>query len=183
MALPNGDLVRGGRGSSIEIWDTQKGAIKRTIKTQFTNSWGLGLLSNDDLVVVFRDNRTLVVFDLNESTFDPIKKIFQIDQFEIQTMFILKNDDIAIAYILAHSDIDIIDSKNGMIKKKLLGHKQTILGIMYAPNDLLVSCSEDKTVKFWDLAYSIPVKSLNHPTVARSIEFLKTCNLLNGLAD
>ncbi|RNA20442.1 serine threonine kinase [Brachionus plicatilis] len=182
LPLPNGDLVRGGRGSLIEIWDLQKGIIKKNLTSVYTNPWVFGLLSNGDLVAGYYNNKTLLVWDLKITNGEPLKRIIQTND-TFYCMTVLKNDDLAIGQKGNGNDIIIRDSQNGLIKKKLVGHSNWVYQIIELPNGNLVSCSPDKTVKVWNISNGAVIKSITHETYVRSIAFLPNGNLVSGLSD
>ena len=51
----------------------------------------------------------------------------------------------------SYQDIKIWNVETGKCLQTLHGHSSWIRGIVYLPNGNLVSCSEDKTIKVWDL--------------------------------
>ncbi|RNA35750.1 WD-40 repeat-containing [Brachionus plicatilis] len=168
LPLPNGDLVRGSRRNLIEIWDLQKGIIKRNLTSVYSWPWVFGLLSN--------------VWDLKITNGDPLKRIIQTnDSFVCLT--VLKNDDLAIVQYRNSYDIIIRDSQNGLIKNKLVGHLSTVYQIIELSNGNLVSYSNDKTIKIWNISNSSVIKSITHVMSVRSIAFLPNGNLVSGLAD
>ncbi|RNA03049.1 serine threonine kinase, partial [Brachionus plicatilis] len=180
LPLPNGDLVRGSRGNLIEIWDLQKGIIKRNLISSYSRPFVFGLLSNGDLVAGYIYSKTLLVWDLKITNGEPLKRIIQTND-SFWCMTVLKNDDLAIGQKGNGNDIIIRDSQNGLIKKKLVGHLSTVYQIIELPNGNLVSCSDDKTVKVWNISNGAVIKSITHETDVHSIAFLPNGYLVSGL--
>ncbi|RNA16165.1 serine threonine kinase [Brachionus plicatilis] len=180
LPLPNGDLVRGS-GWNIEIWDLQKGIIKRNLTSVYSYPWDFGLLSNGDLVAGYWKSETLLVWDL-KTYGEPLKRIIQTNG-TFYCMTVLKNDDLAIDQWGNGYEIIIRDSQNGLIKNKLVGHTWTVNQIIELPNGNLVSCSDDKTVKVWNISNGAVIKSITHETYVRSIAFLPNGYLVSGLWD
>ncbi|RNA23189.1 WD-40 repeat [Brachionus plicatilis] len=187
LPLPNGDLVRGSGGNLIEIWDLQKGIIKRNLTSVYSWPWVFGLLSNGDLVAGFRNNKTILVWDLNITIGEPLKRIIQTNEY-FDCLTVLKNDDLAIGQTLVNNpwnlyDIIIRNSQTGLIKNKLVGHTFVVNQIIELPNGNLVSCSSDNTVKVWNISNSALIKSITHTESVWSITMLPNGNLVSGLWD
>ena len=98
-------------------------------------------------------------------------------------MTVLKNDDLANVQSGPSYDIVIRDSQNGTLKRRLVGHTSNVYQIMILPNENLISCSYDKTVKIWNTSNSAPIKSILHSNAVYSITLLKNGYLASGLFD
>ncbi|CAF1039001.1 unnamed protein product, partial [Brachionus calyciflorus] len=181
--LPNGDFVRGGFSNFIEIWDTQKGEIKRNISSDYYHPFLFGLLSNDLLISAHYDNKTLLIWDLNVTNGEPLKRIIHTnDTNYIQCMTALRNDDLAIGYD-GTGEILIRSSENGQIKKSLIGHDSVVYQIIELPNNDLISCSYDKSVKVWNVSNGNLIKTIPQSSPAYSITILQNGMLAVGLND
>lgn len=71
--------------------------------------------------------------------------------------------------------IKIWDPMGGKFEKSISGHKLGISDIAWSQdNKLLVSCSDDKTLKIWDFAtVSFPLSSV-HSSERRSADFRRS---------
>ena len=182
MSLPNGDVVRGSSSNLVEIWDIQQGVIKRNLSNGYSKPWVFGLLSNGDLIAGFRNNKTLLTWDLKIENGEPLKNIIHTNQ-SFYCLTVLKNDYLAIGQSTNNFDIVIINSQNGSIKNKFVGHKNYVYQIIELENGNLVSCSSDLTVKIWDIKNGHVLKSISHSQPVWSIAFLKNGYLASGLSD
>ncbi|CAF0716253.1 unnamed protein product [Brachionus calyciflorus] len=190
LSLPNGDLLRSS-DMNIQIWDTEKGVIKRNLTSSIIHPWLLGLLSNGDLVATYGGllMNQILVWDMNETSKEPVKRILE-THFPMGCLTVLKNDDLAFGPFFNRGneedtlDIMIMDSKNGLIKQRLVGHSKIVRQLIELSNNRLVSCSDDKTVKVWNLLNGTLIHNLQHPERVESVALLKNgqlaCGLYNG---
>ena len=165
FVLRNGDLVRGssGVGSNIQIYDSNTGRIKRNLTSSHTWPFVFGQLSNGDLVAGYRDNKTILIWDLMILNGEPLKRVIQTNEL-LYSLTVLKNDDLAIGQLYSNYDIVIRDSKTGSIKKTLNGHTSNVYRIMELENGNLISCSWDKTVIVWDFEKKSIIRTLEGHT-------------------
>ncbi|RNA24788.1 serine threonine kinase [Brachionus plicatilis] len=184
LPIPNGDLVRGSWRNYIEIWDIEKGVIKRNLTSGYSHPYVFGLLSNGDLVAGYNKNKTLLVWDLKKKSGEPLKRIMQTNEI-FQCLTVLKNDDLAIGQEFLSDNFDIVirDSQYGSIKHRLVGHKSRVLQITEMENGNLVSCSDDRTVKVWNVKYGVILNSITHTNALRSFMFLNNGFLVSSLWD
>ncbi|CAF0765523.1 unnamed protein product [Brachionus calyciflorus] len=182
FALPNGDLIsfREHLGTKFEIWDSQKGIIKRSFDPIYNSSRNIfGILSNGDLIVDYSEQKAFIIWDLNTYT---EKYRIQTTEF-ISCLHVLKNDDLVIGQYTPNSwtnknfDLVIRDSQNGSIKKRLIGHTLNVYEIISLPNGYLASCSDDSTVRIWDHSKGILIKTVTiYYRAIRSIAYLENIN-------
>ncbi|CAF0913087.1 unnamed protein product [Brachionus calyciflorus] len=169
LALPNGDLASGTSYGKIHIWNTKLGVLKRNLTNNYKTVWGLSLLSNGNLVSAYYETRVIQIWDLNRT--DPLIKTFQIDENPL-CLTTLPNDDLVSGFDL-NFNIVIRDSTNGFVKQKLVGHVQNIFQVISLLNGYLASCSEDKTIKIWNLNLGSVVRNFyNGQSYANSLAFL-----------
>ncbi|RMZ96870.1 WD40 repeat-containing, partial [Brachionus plicatilis] len=183
--LSNGDLVRGSIRNLIEIWDLQKGIIKKKLTSEYSYPFVFGLLSNGNLVAGYYTNRVLVIWDLEKSNDEILKRTIQLNE-TFYCLTVLKNDDLAIGQDGNDGNgfnIIIRNSRNGSIKKKLVGHTSVVNQIIELPNGNLVSCSDDKTVKVWNISNGTVIKTMTHTSLVYSIAVLNNGYLASGLSD
>lgn len=180
LPLPNGDLVRGSFGNIIEIWDMQKGVVKRNLSSTFSRPSSLELLSNGDLVASYWSEKTLLIFDLNLANGEALKNTIQTND-SFLCLTVLKNDDLAIGENGNNYDIVIRNYRNGIVKTRLSGHKLSVFQIVELPDGNLVSCSSDKTIKVWNLTTGTILKSISHSDFVYSIGLSKNGYLISGL--
>lgn len=177
--LQNGDFVRATPKFSIEVWDSQKGFIKKSLVSNHYKPIVFGLLSSGYLIAGYSFNRTLLVWDLNSHD---IKRVIQTNEF-FWCLTVLSNDDLAIGQQSNNFDIVIRDSMSGQVKKRLVGHSKMVYQILMMPDGNLVSCSLDAKVIVWDLNSATIIRSLDHPSSVNSIALLNNGNLISSLND
>ncbi|RNA06326.1 WD-40 repeat [Brachionus plicatilis] len=178
LSLPNGDLIRGSEKNFIEIWDIEKGVIKGNLTSAYSYPYVFSLLSNGDLVAAY-----FFIWDLKTTSSEPLKRIMQAEE-KIFCLTVLKNDDLAVGQFGSKNfDIVIRDSQEGNIRNRLVGHKNTVFQIIEMENGNLVSCSDDRTVKVWNVKTGDILNSITHTTYVRSIAFLNNGFLASGLSD
>ncbi|CAF0891265.1 unnamed protein product [Brachionus calyciflorus] len=158
LALPNGDLASGTSYGKIHIWNTKIGVLKRNLTSNYKTIWSLSLLSNGNLVSGYYDAKTIQIWDLNRT--DSLIKTFQIDE-NPYCLTTLPNDDLVSGFDLSYN-IVLRDSTNGFVKQKLVGHIHSIYQVISLPNGYLASCSEDRTIKIWNLNLGSVVRNFDN---------------------
>lgn len=112
---------------------------------------------------------------------EPIKRVIQTAE-DFRSLTVLKNDDLVIGQqALFGADIIIRDSLNGKIKQKLIGHTSTVYQTIALPDNKLISCSFDKTIRIWNLSTGEFIKTLNSFYIVNSIVLLDNNFLAAGL--
>lgn len=178
--MKNGDLVRGSFGNIIEIWDTQKGFIKKNFTSAYSRPSSLELLSNGDLVAAYWSEKTLLIFDLETTNGQVLKQTIPTNE-SFLCLTVLKNDDLVIGENGNNYDIVIRNYQNGMVEKRLSGHSLSVFQIVELPNGNLVSCSSDKTIKVWNIMDGTILKSISHSDFVYSIALSPNGYLISGL--
>ena len=71
-----------------------------------------------------------------------------------------------------------------MCIRTLTGHARYILSLVYLPDGLLASGSDDKTIKIWNIETGMCIKTLEgHEEWVRSLVYLPGGLLASGSAD
>ena len=150
ISLPNGDLASGSLGR-IQIWDTDKGIVKKNLTNSLEHyqTVGFGFLSSGNLVSAsFTVNNPysgkMVIWNLTD--FSSVK-IFDISE-RSWHLFVLPNDDIVTGHD-SNSTIIIRDSSTGLIKRKLIGHTNSVEKIIQFENGMLATrCSDGEVLLY-----------------------------------
>jgi WD40 repeat protein len=185
FVLRNGDIVKGNSylGFILQTFDSRTAQLKKNFDSPYRFPNFFGQLSNGDLIVGYKDSflangTTLLVWNLTKSSGEAKKRSIQTNQ-DISCLTVLNNDHLAIGE--ADGDIVIIDSVDGTEKKRLMGHTSTVNQIIESQSGLLVSCSDDRTVKLWDLSQNKYFKTFSFNSEVMSITILNNGYLASGL--
>lgn len=129
---------------SIKIWDETTGALKQTLGYHTDKVNALGQLTNGSLVSGSNDNN-LIIYDLK---YRPVNKIPT--GINILSMCLIGTDVIAIG---GNGDFSIrlYSLTNGTLIRKLAGHGGNVNSIKIMSNGTLISGSDDRFVKLWDV--------------------------------
>jgi WD40 repeat protein len=74
----------------------------------------------------------------------------------------------------ADNSIQLIDTANGKILRKLGGHSSPVTGLAFsADGKTLASCSADKSVRLWNAADGKPIRTIASPAPANDVVFNK----------
>ena len=143
--LKNGYLASSSNGGSIKIWDLSK---SRCICNLNENSDGdvecLDQLSNGNLISG-SDNGIIGIYDLEKQS---CVNVIKDTPNWIKCLKILPQNDL---FAAGGKTIKIWNCSSGECIKVLKGHSGLICGLELASNNLLISCSWDKTLRLWDL--------------------------------
>lgn len=179
--MPNGELLRGSYGNEIEVWNSE-GTIIRKIKSMHSYPYLFGLLSNGDLVVGYLANNTFLIWNITKTHSEYVKRTIATNDLII-SLSVLDNDDLAIGQKSNNYDILIRDSQSGIVKKRLIGHRNAVYDIIKLPNRKIASCSADGTVKIWDELSTNLLNSFVHLSPVYSMALLYNNELITGLSD
>ena len=83
------------------------------------------------------------------------------------THLIIASNRIIVGYL--GGDMQIFDLSTGKLFMDLVGHTKTINDLIVVNDKTLISCSDDETIKIWDLNKGIWVQSINCGVCVRNI--------------
>ena len=80
-------------------------------------------------------------------------------------------------------EIKIWNTDSGECIQTLNGHSEWIYDLACLPDGILLSCSRDKCIKFWNLDEAICTKQLTHSAEVFCLQLLPKCQLASGSED
>jgi len=162
--LKTGQLVSAGFGPAISIWQRDTFELIKVLNGHTNSVRGLAVLESGNLISVSAD-KTIIIWD--SFTFN---QLFSIETEGIlYTVAILLNDSFITG--TQEGSISIWDTKSIdlLIPRELpVGHSDSILALKFIrpveSNLILISASEDKTIKIWDMRLLICIQTLTEHT-------------------
>eukprot|EP00300_Choanocystis_sp_HF-7_P018311 c20005_g1_i3.p1 GENE.c20005_g1_i3~~c20005_g1_i3.p1 ORF type:complete len:319 (-),score=29.11 c20005_g1_i3:534-1490(-) len=157
---PDGsEFVSGSRDKSIKLWDTHSCSLLRSFSgpspiSALTVNWAAQRMASGST------DATVKLWDMTKKG-PPIKTMLDHQDGVVCVAFTLDG-----AQLLSGScdrSIDIWDTKDGSLQAKLVGHLASVTGIAtsQSTNALIVSCSIDHSIRFWDLETRSTTKVLD----------------------
>ena len=143
--LKSGNLASSSNGGSIKIWDLTKDICIYTLnESSDSDVECLDQLPNGNLISG-SDNGIIGIYDLEKR--ECLKTINDSSNW-IKCLKVLPQNDL---FATGGKNIKIWNYLSGKCIKILKGHSALICGLELSSNNLLFSCSWDKTVRMWDL--------------------------------
>lgn len=150
ISQTNDFFVTGSWDNSIKVWDLneKKQIFKNPMKHEGSVE-GLAITSDDKFLVSCSDDKTIKIWDLKKQT--QIGKTIYAHNGFIRSI-ILSKDEKNIISGSYDNDIKLWSfNECCQIGKTLAGHKNRINGMINFKENILISCSDDGSVKFWDI--------------------------------
>lgn len=143
-------LVSGGQDSTLMFWDNETYRIKKRIE-DVSCAWNNSMIEIEKNRLIVGGFDSINIIDLNK--FEVEKKIKVED---INTLYSLVQIHKGIILFGCYSEghflfLDVDENTFVNITKGL--HSKAIKGLLKLENSLLVSCSEDTTIKLWKINY------------------------------
>ena len=146
IQLSNGNLLTGGDDSSIRIWDINTYNNIMTFEEHFARVTCVIELSNEKIASGSFDT-SIRIWNLKEK--NCILQLCEHDQW-VLCLYILKDKSLVSGG--GDNNIIIWNVNKGMSKKILKGHNDLVICISQLNyNDNLISSSDDKTIRIWDI--------------------------------
>lgn len=148
LAFINQTLLASAVDDEIKLWDLSRGKLQSTFHfTKFIRS--LISFNQNDLAFGLNDGK-IVIFDFVNNTQIEYKKHSKVVRYLIKTSddFIISGSDdqtIVVKNIYRNHEKVSFNSQNG-------GHTNSITSLVLINKNLLASCSDDKSIKIWDLS-------------------------------
>lgn len=148
---PDGQTVASvGEDGTVKLWDTQQGRLLKTLKGHEEMTQAIAFSRSGKLLASSGKDKTLRVWDV--ATGNCLRALASPS--EATALLFGLNDRF---WVTAHSDCNIKIWQTGSDRRigQLTGHSDLVNAIALSPNgQFLVSGSEDKTVKIWNLTVS-----------------------------
>lgn len=149
--------------NSLIIWDSEVGEIA-CISTNDSIGWVRSAVfgPNEDKVVITSDDWRVRVFRISDK--EVLENILHLCSTPGSAIFSPYEQYITISY-LTHDDFYIFDTKTESITKTLSGHSSNVTYTTFNPRgNLIVSASDDKTLRIWDFETGDCIKVLEGHT-------------------
>jgi WD40 repeat protein len=141
-------LISSSLDKTIKIWNLETFDLIKTLKGHEASVFEFDLISNDQKIISCSRDKSLRIWQissgecLNNLKFDD--PIFSLKS--------ITDDLVAIGLRSSESNLVIYSLDKKKIVKKLIGHTDFVIRVeLLSDNNQLVSCSNDKTVKLWQL--------------------------------
>jgi WD40 repeat protein len=162
--LTNNDIASGSEDKTVRIWNSSTGLTKLNFTQHTSVVWDLSELSNNRIVVLDKDGNIKIWNYLNGDLISSLNT-----GFSQRSLAILNNGDYAVG-AFNNGSLGIYDSTTFNLKQNFIGHTAKVFKIIQLENDVLCSCSDDKTIKCWDWNTKMIKLNLNeHTAELRSI--------------
>ena len=171
-------LVACSNVNSIQIWNLVSNECVATLEGHSTFVHGLENIDENRFASGSMD-KTIRIWNANSYV---CFKILKGHQYGVEALKCLTSNRLASG---SHGEIKIWDVESEECLQTLLNaHLSSIRGLASLPNGNLVSCSDDKTIKVWDLNRGACIKTLTgHLDVVFCILLLKNGQLASGSQD
>jgi len=157
--LPNGNIVTSSEDKTIKIWDNNTGECLKTIAYHDQPVWGMETytINDDQINILSGDTKGSMFFSRltlsleNEKIFKTVSLSSQIIEnyghWAIR-MRRLPNDEVVCGF--GDGTFKIFNIRNGKVVKSVQAHNGRVWDCTIFQNKYLVTCSQDKSIKFWD---------------------------------
>jgi WD40 repeat protein len=138
-----------GSNMGIKVWDTREGDCIMNLNKHTDWLSSLEKLPNENLVSSSHDN-TVRVWDLSMGL--TVKKFKDVSDVGLNCLRLLKNGNMACGSL--HKKITILNLDTGKNLQVLKAHTAEVWDLQIPANNKtneMISCSEDKRIKFWNL--------------------------------
>ncbi|KAJ9465272.1 WD repeat-containing protein 48-like protein [Diplonema papillatum] len=162
--VPNSCLASCSSDSQIKIWSLPRSALVNTISPH--SDYAKCLAFNPHIGLLFSGSLdgTLCGVDVQVASTkgNTAKGVFMFAEL-YKSVYSLATHSSLVAAGTTDDYISIVDWKSGRLAMKLLGHKNVVRHIAWAPHSdtMVVSCSSDATIRFWDLRMESCLFSIN----------------------
>lgn len=158
------DLVCAGADSTVHFFDSVTGELKREIPTNQLEVNGIAFSPNGHEMATTGDDGTIVIWDRSTGRErlrfkSHPEKVFQAAYTSDSSQIISCGTDPVIR---------VFNASDGMLEFTLEGHQKTIEGIELTAGEILISTSDDHTMKLWNVKTRQEVGSYTTPSDAIS---------------
>lgn len=177
-------FVTGSWDNNIKVWDlNNKKQIIINNMTHDASVEGLAITLNGKYLVSCSDDKTIKLWDLNTQT--QIGKTMPAHNGFIRSI-VLSNDEKYIVSGSYDNEIKIWSIKENCQKgNALIGHRNRVNGLVSKKENIIISCSDDGTIRFWNLNSQKELKSdtIETDSIISDIDILENNNVLVGVGD
>lgn len=160
IQLRDGSLASGGCDNKIKIWNVTKGTCELELTGHKGHITSLIELPQLTLLSGSKD-KNVRVWELKNKEKPQKSVLVDPKQNQVLCMTLLSHEEIAVS---SEKDINVIIFDEMSIKKTLIGHTSNVRDLVLVERgdgNKLLSCSEDKTIKLWDLEKYMVVKTFS----------------------
>ena len=147
---PDGRLVASG-AQGVKVWDATDGDLLTALRDSNDASGGALAFSPDGMILASAgfpqfDDKSVTLWDVNKA-FAQQTVIAGIGGFDLAF-----SEDGQVLWAADNSTIQTIDVAAGRVRDSLRGHTANVNALAVAPGkQVLVSASDDRTVRLWDI--------------------------------
>jgi WD40 repeat protein len=162
--LKNGQLVSAGVGSWISIWQKDTFELVKVLREHTNTVYGLAVLENGNFISVSEDKKIIIwdSYSLNKIVVIKTENKFRSVAIFLNEIFITGSLTGSIS-IWNTKSIDLL-----FLNELPEGHSDSILALKFInpveTNLILISASEDKTIKVWDMEIFKCIQTLTEHT-------------------
>ena len=173
IKVKDGSLVSSSFDKKIKIWNPFKATCEKTLIGHQNSIYSLMEFPNQILVSGSWD-KTISFWDLKEKesssgqTSGLFKTIKAENQGRIMSMILTTNDELAVT---SEYNINIYNLDSEKVIKTLTGHEGLVRDLLIYDNEknILISSSDDKTVRMWDWQTGSVLMMLNNKSICNKL--------------
>ncbi|NER14375.1 hypothetical protein GWK08_13055 [Leptobacterium flavescens] len=149
-------IISAGRDKCIRVWDVNSGYLKQKIQQHENSILCIDKIDENHIISGARDG-TIKIWKRVNNKFELDKTITT----EAHTVLdLLKIDEKTFVCTTSNFDIQLYSTKGELIYK-LVGHKDWVWKVIRIDENTLISCSQDGSLKMWDLMAYKEIATLN----------------------
>jgi WD40 repeat protein/serine/threonine protein kinase len=168
---PTGQLVASaGEDGSLKLWDSTNGSLVVSLKKEGEPETGALAFSPDGhLLASGNADGTVDLWDIE--TRQKIRSI-RTNSHSVRSLAFSPDGTLLAATATQENSAVVWDLRTCMLKYTLRGHTGAVIGVAFSPNGrILATCSQDTTLRLWDLEGGRAIGVFESPDGLHSVAF------------
>lgn len=144
------EIIASGGGSQhfqIKLWDLKDYKCIKTLTNHTHSVWGM-LMNSSELLISVSFDKSIRIWEISDFIEESSQLLSINTEKEMTSCILLNKSTIAVG---TKTSIDIFELQSQQLQYSLSGHTDWIWRILRLSPSLIASCSDDKTVRVWDI--------------------------------